>query len=243
MTTLDKLTEWDNRRRIGRVAWGMAWLGLVVGQLHALSRHATADGKADLDLPLTRMWAEPAARALKPLLDWAGPDAVYVTYGKIWLPVFAAFTLSAFVVHHFRRPAGFEKWAWRIALTGYSVAVVSLLDYWANWTSYSDGAITQAFFAVTLVGLMLTLLGSTALGIALLRNKFPSRTAAWMLTLALPFAFLITQITSMGSVALPMMFAFGILGRNVARDPSYVEKLVAVPTRGRAERRPAPSSL
>jgi hypothetical protein len=40
------------------------------------------------------------------LLTRADPDLVYLTYGKIWLPVFAAFTLCAFVVHQLRRPAG-----------------------------------------------------------------------------------------------------------------------------------------
>jgi hypothetical protein len=104
----------------------MAWLGLAAGQLHALSRFATADGKADLDLPLTRAWAEPAADALRPLLTWANPDLVYLTYGKIWLPVFAAFTLCAYVVRRRRQPAGFEKWAWRIALPAYVWATLAV---------------------------------------------------------------------------------------------------------------------
>jgi hypothetical protein len=43
----------EAQRRIGRIAWFMAWVGLVVGQLHALSRFATADGIEDLELPLT----------------------------------------------------------------------------------------------------------------------------------------------------------------------------------------------
>ncbi len=107
--------------RIGRFAWVMAWVGLVVGQLHALSRFATVDGKEDLELPLTAAWAEPAADALSPLLRWADPDIVYVTYGKIWLPVFVAFTLCAFVVYRRRQPVGFEKWAWRAALAAYVV--------------------------------------------------------------------------------------------------------------------------
>ena len=47
----------EAQRRIGRFAWVMAWFGLVMGQLHALARHQTADGKADLDLPLTAFWA------------------------------------------------------------------------------------------------------------------------------------------------------------------------------------------
>ncbi len=99
--------------RIGRFAWVMAWVGLVGGQLHALSRFATADGNEDLELPLTAAWAEPAADALSPLLGWADPDVVYVTYGKIWFPVFLAFTLCAFAVYRRRQPVGFEKWAWR----------------------------------------------------------------------------------------------------------------------------------
>jgi hypothetical protein len=38
-----------------------------------------------------------------------------------------------------------------------------------------------------------------------------------LLTLVIPFAFAILQVTSMGSAALPVMFAFGILGRRLAR--------------------------
>jgi hypothetical protein len=79
----------------------------VVGELHALARHATAEGKEDLNQPLTRAWSVPASRALRPLLDSSDPDTVYLTYGKIWFPVFAAFTLCAFVVHQRRRSAGF----------------------------------------------------------------------------------------------------------------------------------------
>ncbi len=46
-------------REIGRFAWVMAWVGLVVGQLHALARFRTADGQEDLEYPLTAAWAEP----------------------------------------------------------------------------------------------------------------------------------------------------------------------------------------
>ena len=87
----------------------MAWVGLVVGQVHALSRFATAAGKYDLELPLTAASAEPATDLLAPLLTWAGPDVVYVAYGKVWFPVFAAFTLCAYAVYRRRQPGGFEK--------------------------------------------------------------------------------------------------------------------------------------
>ena len=71
----------------------------------------------------TRVWSDPARDLFRPLLDWASPDAVYLTYGKIWFPVFAAFTACAFVLYRRRRPVGFEKFAWRFALVGYILGV------------------------------------------------------------------------------------------------------------------------
>jgi hypothetical protein len=58
----------EHQRLIGRGAWITAWVGLVVGQLHALSRHATAASAEDLELAATAAWAVPAAKALSPLL-------------------------------------------------------------------------------------------------------------------------------------------------------------------------------
>jgi len=207
----------ERQSTIGRYAWVMAWFGLAAGQLHALARHNTQDGKNDLKLPLTRLWSDPARSALKPLLDWANPDAVYLTYGKIWLPVFLGFTLCAFVVRRRRRPAGFEKWAWRVALTGYVWACVGVfLDYWTQLDTYN--AFFGPAFLITLPGLLLTLIGSTMLGIAMLRNGLTPKLPAWLLTLVIPLAIGIAQVTSMGSFALPVMFAFGILGHRMTHE-------------------------
>jgi hypothetical protein len=211
-------------REIGRFAWVMAWIGLAMGQLHALARFETVDGREDLEVPLTKLWAEPAADLLRPLLDWADPDIVYVTYGKIWFPVFLAFTLCAVVVYRRREPMRFEKWVWTVAITGYVVATVGVfLDYWTQWTGNYNGDGLEATlftiaFAVTVPGLLLTLLGSTALGITLLANRFRPASAALLLTLVIPLALGILQVTSMGSAALPVMFAFAILGRRIARS-------------------------
>ncbi|MGI8947917.1 MAG: hypothetical protein ACR2FV_08085 [Ornithinimicrobium sp.] len=219
----------ENQRRIGRFAWVMAWVGLVVGQLHALSRYATTDGQEDLELPLTAAWANPATELLAPLLTWANPDVVYVTYGKIWFPVFAAFTLCAYVVYQRRQPSGSEKWVWRFALTGYTIACVAVfLEYWTQWTgSYNGDGIQGLLFSfawvVILPGLLLTLLGSTALGITLLLKRFRPALAAWLLAAMIPFALVILQVTSMGSVALPVMFAFAILGRRIARTAALTK--------------------
>jgi hypothetical protein len=209
------------QRRIGRFAWVMAWFGLVMGQLHALARHQTVDGKADLDLPLTAFWAEPAGDALRPLLDWGSADAVYLTYGKLWLPVFVAFTLCAFVVRRRRAPVGVEKWAWRVALTGYTLACVSVAaEYWTQWGSINDGLLDVVFLA-TMPAMLLTMLGSLFLGIVLVRRGLGL--PAWLLTLALPLLFVIPMFTSLGSVILPIAFALGILGRRIARAEQEAE--------------------
>lgn len=89
--------------------------------------------------------------ALRPaaLLDWANPDAVYLTYGKIWFPVILAATVCVVVVRRRRSPAGFEKWAWRVALTGYWWAVLAVFgDYWLQWGAHpSEPLLTIAFVA------------------------------------------------------------------------------------------------
>ena len=217
---------------VGRYAWWSAWVGLVGGQLHALSRFETADGRADLELPLTAAWAEPAADLLRPLLDWGDPDLVYVTYGKIWLPVFLGFLLCAVLVRHQRRPAGFERWVWRVVLVGYGWAAVAVaLTYWTQWTG-SYNALFEPAFLVGLPGILVTLLGSSVLGLALLLNGFRPRPSAALLLGAFPLALAITQVTSMGSAALPIAFAFALCGRRIRREKGPFAPAMAVASVG-----------
>jgi hypothetical protein len=202
--------------QIGRFAWLMAWFALVIGQLHALARFQTGDGKSDLDSPVISAWADPAGDLLRPLLDWASPDTVYLTYGKLWLPVFVAFTLCAFVVRRRRVPTGIEKWAWRVALTGYVAACVSVvLEYWTQWGAMNDELLDTVFLA-TLPAMLLTMLGSSFLGVVLLVRRGIGLPAV-LLALSVPGLFLIPAVTSLGNVSLPIAFAFGILGRRIAR--------------------------
>lgn len=219
-----------SQRRIGRFAWTMAWFGLVAGQLHAMARHQTADGKEDLQVWTTRVWSDPGRKLFAPLLDWASPDVVYVTWGKIWLPVFLGFTLCAFLVHRRRRPVGFEKWAWRIALTGYVGACASVFaEYWTQWGSVDQGMV-DAVFLVTAPFLLITMVGSTLLGIALLRRGIRPKLPALLLALAIPGLVAISTVTSLGNVVLPIAFAFGLLGRRIAvaeGQPSGVTAPVA----------------
>jgi hypothetical protein len=72
-------------------------------------------------------------------------------------------------------------------------------------------------FTATIPGLLLTMVGSSLLGIALLRRGFRPRATAWLLTLTLPLLFVISEVTSLGNVILPVAFAFGIVGRRLGR--------------------------
>ena len=226
----------QTQRRIGRLAWAMAWFGLFMGQLHAMARHNTADGKEDLQAWTTRVWSDPGRRLFAPLLDWADPDTVYLTYGKLWLPVFVALTLCAFVVRAHRRPTGFEKWAWRVALTGYVYACVAVtLDYWTQLTDYN--AFFDPAFLIGLPSIPITMIGSTMLGISLLRRGFRPRLTGWLLALAIPLTVLVQTFTSLGNVILPIAFAFAVTGRRIAAGAP----MSATPRRVPAAR-PAPGS-
>ena len=46
-----------------------------------------------------------------------------------------------------------------------------------------------------------------------------------LLALLIPAAFAITEVTSLGSAALPVMFAYGILGRRIARAEGAAARL------------------
>jgi hypothetical protein len=80
--------------------------------------------------------AVPAAEALSPLLGWGDADLVYVIYGKIWFPLFLAFTL--FVIYKQRRPGLWETWVWRVTLTGYVLACAGVF----LWTIGRSGPAT-----------------------------------------------------------------------------------------------------
>jgi hypothetical protein len=230
MSHLTVLDRPENQRRIGRLAWVMAWIGLVVGQLHALARVATRDGASDLDEGYMHLWSEPASTALAPLLEWSSPAVVYLTYGKIWGLVVGAATLAAFVVHRNRRAAGFrgaEQWAWRIMLTALVLATLGCFaEYWTQWGRGNEGLL-EAVFVVLIPVLLLTMVASTFLGIVLVRRGLGL--PAWLLALTLPGLFVISEVTSLGSVFLPIAFAFGILGRRIAREPQSAA--VVSPTR------------
>ncbi|MGV3562910.1 MAG: hypothetical protein ACO1ON_06470 [Nocardioides sp.] len=201
---------------LSRLAWPGAWAALVLGQLHALARHRTEDGRSDLDLPLTRAWAEPAGDLLRPLLDWGSADLVYVTYGKVWFPLMVLATVAAFAAHRDRSPISKERWVWRVLLVGMVGGTASCFaEYWLQWGSTTTDLL-ETVFLVTVPFLLVLVLASTTLGVVLLVKRGAPRPSALLLALTLPGLFAITMVTSLGSILLPVMFAFGWWVRTIS---------------------------
>jgi hypothetical protein len=189
-------------RWISRVAWTMAAVGTVVGQVHALARARSHPHDFE-EAPLAAAWGEPAIRALRPLLDWSDPWTVYVTYGKIWTPVCVAFLAAAWLVYRRRRPQGAERRLWQTALGAYAVLTVSVFgDYFTPWM--------DQMFILGVAAMLVIGFGGIPLGIVMLRNRFRPRATPLLLIGFIPFMFAITTVTSLGSSLLPLMWGWAI---------------------------------
>lgn len=200
----------DHDRTIGRAAFVVAIAGTLLAPVHALSRYATEDGKEDLELAGVRTWADPAREALAPLLEWSDADTVYLTWGKLWLPVFALATMCALAVRRRRSPRAVERWAWRLALAGYLLLTLQLLG--SYWTPLLD----ESFLFLGVPGMLLALPSSTVLGIALLRRRFRPVATAVLLALWIPAMLGLSHLFALGAAAMPMIWAWGLAGRRLA---------------------------
>lgn len=201
----------ERTEALNRAAIVSAVFATVLAPIHALARYATEDGKEDLELAGVKVWAEPARDAFEPLLDWASPDTVYVTYGKLFFPVLVIALLVALTVRARREPAtGAEKWGWRIAVPGYVLLAVATFGEY--WTPFLD-----EFFALAAIpGLLISLVGSTVLGIGLLRRGYRPRSTALLLTLWIPAVVVLSSVIALGAALLPMVWAWALSGRAVS---------------------------
>ena len=196
-----KITS-STARLISATAWTTAAAGTVVGQLHALAR-AQSHPDDFVESPLARAWGEPAIQLLQPLLDWSDPWTVYVTYGKIWGPVCLAFTAAAYLVFRIWEPSGVERRLWQLALVGYLAMTLSVCgDYFTPWM--------DQMFIVGIAAMLIIGLGGIPLGILMLHHGFRPRITPVLLMIFLPFMFAITELTSLGSALLPLMWGWAI---------------------------------
>jgi len=199
-----------NAQRISVFAWTMAVVGTVVGQVHALAR-ALSHPRDWEDGGPSAAWGRPAAELLRPLLDWSDPWTVYITYGKIWTPVCVAFLLAAWLTFRRHQPRGVERRLWQVNLVGYALMTLSVIgDYFTpQWM--------DVMFLVGIFAMLVMAMAGIALGIVLLRNGFRPRVTAILLIAFFPLLFLITEVTSLGSALLPLMWGWAIAAHAVVR--------------------------
>lgn len=98
-----------------------------------------------------------------------------------------------------------------MVLVGYVGACVSVvLEYWTQWGQQTNEMLDIAFL-LTVPFIVVTL-----------AKRFRPALPAVLLTLSVPGLLVISEVTSLGNIVLPVAFAFGILGRRIARETGPV---------------------
>src|SRR5688572_14468573 len=94
----------DRVRSTGWAAMAGGALGLLCAPLYSLAYFATEAGAPYAESATVQAWAEPARDLLDPLLTFASPDTVYLTYGKLFLFVWIGM-LAGLIASTPARPA------------------------------------------------------------------------------------------------------------------------------------------
>lgn len=209
----------------------------LVWPLLALAYFDTQDGLAQLDTPTVSAWAAPARDLVGGLVTWASPDRVYATYGQLLALMFPAALLVALTVRQ-QRPTPWkwsERLGWWIALTGYSLFAGGTVTFGLTvLTADADasGFVSDlAFLALMLPGMLLSIVGSTVLGVVFTRSGYRPRLTAWLLTLTLPlflFGNIVLGHNGFGVVMLMLAWA-GTGWRWCARSAALVNDEPAWP--------------
>ena len=172
--------------------------------LHSLAHFATDDGEEG---PIK--WSDRGRDTLEPLLDWGSADTVYLTYGRVYLLVVLAFLLGlvSLLARRARELQGLERWSFGIALVGYALLVAgAVVEYWTPYIGFG-------FMAFSGPGVLVALLGSTLLGIALLRRRAVPRGGAWLLALSIPLLFgMLVLVGHLSAGLLPLDLAWLVIG-------------------------------
>jgi hypothetical protein len=215
-------------RLTGLYAVIAAIAAVVLSPLLALSYFATDEGADELEIGTVSAWADPARDLAGGSLTWASPDRVYSTYVQAFALLFPAVFVCARAVHARRSPAGrTERWGWRIALVGYGLASVGLVAaFFSLLTADTEGSVLNVvFLTLMLPGMLVSVVGSTVLGVGLLRGHYRPRVISWLLALSFPSMVVVPSLLGHNSLGmLPVMVAWGATGLQLwaFRSPANV---------------------
>ena len=208
-------------RHAGAYAVAAAAASVVVAPLLSLSYHATAEGAAELQAASVAAWSEPGRDLAGGLLTFATPDRVYATYLQLFALLFPAVLVCAHAVRARRpEPRGLERWGWRIALTGYWMLAAGLAGaFFIVVFSPNGPALDVVFMPLILPGLLASTVGSSLLGIALLRARYAPRATAWLLAPSFPVLLAASTVLGHNSLGLvPLLAAWGVSGAALSAE-------------------------
>ncbi len=158
-------------------------LGIVVAPIITSAYSLSEQGGAEFAPP----WEPTLSESLGFLFSFASPEAVYATYGKLYLLVFLGFLLGLVGLYNRRRghTGRLEKWGFRLSFVGLALNLLGNLgDYWYQGGLVESTPDFLGFLLGTLLGMFILTIGSLMLGIALLRAGEGPRLGAWLLALA-----------------------------------------------------------
>jgi hypothetical protein len=195
---------------------------VLFAPLLALSYFGIDDGASELESGTVSAWAEPTRDLVGGLLTWASPDRVYATYVQVFALLFPSVFLCAWAVRRRRlaHVGRLERWGWRVSLIGYGLASLGLLAAFVVLFagSAADAALNGIFLALMLPGMALSAIGSTTLGIALIRGRYTPKLTAWLLALSLPSMLFIPDVLGHNSLGMLTVFvAWGVAGLQLWR--------------------------
>ncbi len=213
---------------------------LIISPLLALAYFATSDGADELRTSTVTMWATPATKLAGGLLTFGSTPRVYGTYLQAFALIFPSILLCAWVARS-RRPEAKsrpERWSWRAAMAGYAIMTAGLTIAFcleaATWVSGTDphnGPLNVVFLGLLIPGILLSTLGSSVLGMSLVRSEYVPRATAWLLTLSFPGWIIGSFVFGHNSLGLiPLFLAWGVTGLELWSPRTSHQFEVAVPT-------------
>ena len=208
-------------RETGLAAMAGGALGLLCAPLYSLAYFATDDGAPSTESASVQAWTEPARDLLAPLLTFASPDTVYLTYGKLLLFVWIGMLAGLVGLHarHAGHAGRLERWGFRASLVG--LLLLTIGAFGAYWLELGE----TVFAAFIVPGLLLVTFGATLFGLGTWRASMAPRTGAALLIVGgFPGMFLISELATLGGGLVLLYLAWLVLGhslRSQQATPAY----------------------
>jgi hypothetical protein len=226
----------DQVRWTGLAAMVGGALGLVFAPLYSLAYFATDDGAADANSTWVRAWADPARDLLDPLLTFASPDVVRVTYFKLFLFIVLGMLAGLVGLHARQAQHGgrLERWGYRASVVGLLLLTIGAFSgYWPPLLGFS-------FVAFIVPGLLLLVVGSPLFGLGTWQAGVAPRIGAFLLIVGGPAVLLLSEVATLGGGLVLVYLAWVILGHSLwSATPTPAHTIAHSSAPRRADRRPA----